>query len=166
MRDEVSAGVPWHMDTSEGVLEEPGLLSTMGQSKQGHYVVKSILQVVKQNSVREKATVQGPKVKPVRRQGPVATSNDADSTTSKDRTRGKGGGKAAQEETEVRDLLESLRAACLRRSPARIAKALQRVQHIFSKPIASASLVKEAAHACEQAHQIMWSLSTERSAIA
>jgi hypothetical protein len=151
---------------ARAVYDVPGLLKTMGQSKHGHYVMKSILQVVKQNSVGETATAQGPKVKPGHRQGTAAASSGVDSTTSKERSRGKGGGKTAQEETEVRDLLESLRAACLRRSPARIAKALSRVQNVFSKPIASAPLVMEAAQACEQAQQIMWSLSMERGAIA
>jgi len=153
---------------ANAVHAEPGLLKAMGQSKHGHYVMKVILQTVREisdgevASAGEVAKVQRSKGQTGPCQGRAATSGVID----KNHNRGKGGGKVAQEETEVRDLLESLRAACLRRSPARITKALQRVQQAFSKPMHSASLLMEAAQVCEQAHQILWNLSMEREAIA
>jgi hypothetical protein len=136
----------------------PGLLKIMGQSKHGNYVMKLILKVVQDSA-------QGPQGQTGPRQGPAAISSGVKSMTDKKGNRGNGGGKAAQAETEARDLLTSLRAACLQRSPARIAKALQRVQHAFSKPISS-SLLMEATHECEQAQQIMWIASMERGANA
>jgi len=146
----------------------PGLLKAMGQSKHGHYVMKVILQTVREisdgevASAGEVAKVQRSKGQTGPCQGRAATSGVID----KNRNRGKGGGKVAQEETEVRDLLESLRAACLRRSPVRITRGLQRVQQAFSKSILTPSLLMEAAQVCEQAQQILWALSMERGAIA
>lgn len=74
---------------------------------------------------------------------------------------GKGGGASAQKEAEARDLLESLRAACARRNPGKIAKALDRVQRAFSTAWASPALHIEALQCCEHARHLMWALSIE-----
>lgn len=82
-------------------------------------------------------------------------------TAAKNFRRGNGGGAAAQREAEARDLLESLRAACARRSIVRIKKALARAQNAFSSQLASPLLQMEALQTCEQAHQLLWTLSLE-----
>jgi len=154
------------MRVAGAVSAVPGLLKIMAQQKQSHYVAKIICEVMNQAQAVEAITVRGTKTQVVDFPEPAATSAGVNPTPDKHRRRGKGGGKTAQEEAEARDLLESLRAACLRRSPARIAKALQRVQNAFSTPWASATLTLEAAHACEQAHQMMWTLSLQGRPIA
>merc|ERR1712084_79649 len=85
------------------------------------------------------------------------------SATGKKYRRGRGGGYAAQQETEARDLLESLRAACVRRSAPRISKSLDRVLKVFSTTWAPPELHMEALQTCEQARQILWMLSMEKN---
>jgi hypothetical protein len=142
---------------AEAVSAVPGLLQIMGQNKQSNHVANIICEVVRQAQAVEAGVVR-------------ATSNQVGNlpqpAADKQRRRGKGGGKTAQEEAEARDLLESLRSACLRRSPARIAKALQRVQKTFSTSWTSAALTLEAAQAVDQARQAMETLSMQHGAIA
>jgi len=78
------------------------------------------------------------------------------------RPRGNGGGEAAQREAEARDVLESLRAACARRSIVRINKVLERARSVFGSQWAPPVLQMEALHTCEQAHQLVWTLSIEK----
>jgi len=154
---------------AEAVSAAPGLFRFMGQQKQSHYVANIIREVLRQARTVEVPTDRKTKTLALNRSievGTTATCIGVNSTVDNKRRRGKGGGKTAQEEAEARDLLESLRAACIRRSPARIAKALQRVQNAFSTPWASPALTQEAANACKQAHQIMWTLSTQGKASA
>merc|ERR1712151_912080 len=79
------------------------------------------------------------------------------------KTSSKHSGAAVQKESEARALLESLRAACVCRSPGKICKALDRVQTAFSTPWAPPALHIEALQSCEHARHLMWALSFENS---
>jgi hypothetical protein len=103
-------------------------------------------------------------------ENPFAMASEAPSTgrknlrrgSAKKARRGSGGGAAAQQETEARDVLESLRAACARRSRARISKAIQRVQNVFSEPWATYALHMEALQSYEEANTLLYTLSLEK----
>merc|ERR1711933_384532 len=73
--------------------------------------------------------------------------------------RGGGGGAVAQLEAELRDLIASLDSACRRQSPTRIAKAMERVQQLLMTPGLPPLVVAEAFQACQQAAQVLWSIT-------
>merc|ERR1712151_385834 len=73
--------------------------------------------------------------------------------------RGGGGGAVAQLEAELRDLIASLESACRRQSPTRITKAMERVQPLLMTPGLPPSVFAEAFQACQQASQVLWSIT-------
>jgi len=80
------------------------------------------------------------------------------------RRRGAGGGAGAQAEAEARDLLESLYAACRRRAPVRITKAMEKIVGSFAAPSTlPPTLINEASQACEQATQVLRSIAAEKT---
>jgi len=79
------------------------------------------------------------------------------------RRRGAGGGAAAQLEAEARDLLESLQAACRRRAPARITKAMEKIaREIMPSSTLPLALIDEASQAFKQATQVLASSAVSK----
>eukprot|EP00928_Gymnodinium_smaydae_P072805 TRINITY_DN5609_c0_g2_i1.p1 TRINITY_DN5609_c0_g2~~TRINITY_DN5609_c0_g2_i1.p1 ORF type:complete len:697 (+),score=198.37 TRINITY_DN5609_c0_g2_i1:115-2205(+) len=82
---------------------------------------------------------------------------------SRHRRRGAGGGDVAQATAEARDILESLRAACGRRNPHRITKAVRRLELAAMAPGAAPLLLAEAPLACLTARGLLQQLALENA---
>merc|ERR1712176_162857 len=147
------------------VVSKPGLVRNMMQTKQGQYVVTRAVQLSKMSGsnetakpvkdiVRKKATIIAP---------PPVVPNSAQMPQARSRRRGGGGGAFAQAQAEARDLLVSLDVACRRRQSTRINKAMERVQGMLNSSVMPPSLIAEATQACEQAMQILWSISAKQT---
>merc|ERR1712187_994732 len=147
------------------VVSKPGLAKNMIQTKQGHYAVTRAFQLCKvcgssetaktvKDIVREKTTITAP---------PPVVPSSAQLPQARSRRRGGGGGASAQAQAEARDLLVSLDAACRRRQSTRINKAMERAQGILNSSVMPPSLIAEATQACEQAMQILWSISAKEA---
>merc|ERR1712176_781995 len=139
---------------AQAVVSVPGLVQSMS-SQQGRFVARAIQAVMtKAGSTdveprrTEKTTVA---LAGLVDSGPGKNSHRAQKKTSSKTCGGveEGGqkkassensGAAVQKESEARDLLESLRAACVCRSPGNIFEALDRVQKAFSTPWAPPAL--------------------------
>merc|ERR1712187_777072 len=94
---------------------------------------------------------------------PPAVPQPAKARQEKKHSRGSGGGFAAQAEAESRDILASLDAACRRRSPTRIQKAMERAHQLLMTPGLPPQLAAEAVQACQRAAQLLWCIAAERA---
>jgi len=162
---------------AQAVISVPGLVQSMS-SQQGRFVAKALQAVMtKARSIEaeprqeEKTTValeglidSGPGKKSRRAQKKTSskTCGGVEESGQK-KASSKNSGAAVQKESEARDLLESLRAACVCRSPGTIFEALDRVQKAFSTPWAPPALHIEALQCCEHARQLIWALSIENA---
>merc|ERR1712176_645558 len=160
---------------AQAVFSVPGLVQSMS-SPEGRFVARALQAVMTkvgradvEPRRKEKTTValagllgSGPGKSSRRGQKETSSKKSGGAEESEQKkTSSTNGGAAVQTESEARDLLESLRAACALRSPGNICKALDRAQKAFNAPWASPSLHIEALQCCEHARQLMWALSIE-----
>lgn len=143
---------------SEAISSAPGLLRSISSTMQGHFVAKAV------HALKPFGT--GLKLQEQDKRPVAESSTGKKSRKNAANRRGSGGGALAQQVAEARDLLESLRAACARRSQPRISKSLDRVQMAFSTPWAPPALQMEALQSCEHARQLLWALSVEKGMYA
>merc|ERR1712176_834608 len=134
------------------IVSTPEVCRYMKKSKHGKYVHRLAFQVLDAcSSLPTSDHVRKQLPPPVYEVSPAVPPHANVKQGKTNRRGGGGGGLAAQAEAESRDILASLNAACLRRSPVRIQKAMERTHQLLMTPGLSPQLAAEAVQACQTA---------------
>jgi hypothetical protein len=129
----------------------PGLLTRMSQSKERQFILRRVHEVMGRNRTSSDAAFSLTK----------DAENKHEEGGGRKRHRGKGGGVKAQNDAELRDLLQSLHVACSRRSSERIRKALQRVDAMISSAAGSSNVLDRALCARDEARFVLRTISAD-----